>query len=291
MSYKSLTPNVVTTAVSKRDLDMSTARTVMMTCFALPDELIFVDCGAILEDALRFRHDMEDLYQRKTTHLLLTHTHWDHCFAMKAFEDVTIVASLKGVQAIKKCIETQKGTGRKVPKNKIFNDSELREAYESSILLIPDIGVKKTATIGPTGQEILFSHTGGHSADSAFIYSPSEKILCTGDNLLTCYAQSVGSGKKMMESYQYWETLDILHVIPGHGDIVGKEYITKVRMYFEELINVLRELKAQGLHIEEVLTHEKLPSYFGKSQKEWIEGSRYHTEWLNFGIKYWYRNI
>lgn len=287
-----VTDNVVSTVVSKNKdnlSDLSAARTTTMTCFALPDELIFVDCSAILKDAQRFRYHMENRFQKETTHLLLTHTHWDHCFAMQAFEDVNIVASPQGVQSIKRQIKSQKGSNRKVPK-KYANDPELKESYENAVLQIPDIS-KDELTLGPEDQKILFRRTGGHSSDSAFVYSQSEKTLCTGDNLLTWYAQLVGNGKKMLETYHYWESLDIINVIPGHGNVVGKDYITRVRTYFEELISVLKELKTQGLRIEEVLTHKRLPEYFGRTQEEWIEGSQYHTGWLNLGIKYWYKNL
>jgi glyoxylase-like metal-dependent hydrolase (beta-lactamase superfamily II) len=98
--YTDITKNVVITTGSTD----STApiQTVTITCIALPDELIFVDCGVFPKIASQFRSDMEKRFQRNTSHLLLTHTHWDHIFAMEAFEDVTVVTSKVGIQYLKR---------------------------------------------------------------------------------------------------------------------------------------------------------------------------------------------
>ncbi|MFX0030480.1 MAG: MBL fold metallo-hydrolase, partial [Candidatus Hermodarchaeota archaeon] len=81
------------------------SETVSITCIALPTELIFVDCGCYPEVVRKFRLDMETKFQRKTSHLLLTHTHWDHVIAMDEFRDVHIVCSKAGLQGIKNIIK------------------------------------------------------------------------------------------------------------------------------------------------------------------------------------------
>jgi glyoxylase-like metal-dependent hydrolase (beta-lactamase superfamily II) len=260
-----------------------------MTCFQVSSGLAFVDCGVIFRDAAQFRREMEKKFHKETSHLLLTHTHWDHCFAMKAFEDCTIITSQKGFNSLKTMKTRRKDGNIRVPQH-MTADPDLKEAMETAELLIPQVSVKDTFSMGDH-QELMFCSTGGHSPDSAFIYSPSERTLCAGDNLLTCYAQLVGNGKKMLEIYHRWESMDIQQVIPGHGRVVGKEYITCVRTYFEALIGALRELKQKGYSLEEVMTHPRLPDYFGTQQPEWIENSPYHEGWLNLGISYWYKNV
>ena len=95
----------------------------------------------------------------------------------------------------------------------------------------------------------------------------------------------------MLETYRHWETLDIDHVIPGHGEVVSKEYITKVRSYFDELICTLKELGDTQLDCKRILKHPKLPTYFGSNHASWIEGSQYHTGWLNNSIIYWCKKL
>lgn len=285
--YSDVTEKVV--AVISSGEQVEPFQTATMTCIVL-QELVFVDCGVLPQAALKFRSDMERRFQKNTSHLLLTHTHWDHMFAMEAFEDVTVVASKVGVNSLKKNLNGMfsKEKREKRAKTRFGDAKEIAECYVNAKLFLPHVGVKEELFIGPK-KEVIFTVIGGHSRDSASIYIPKERVLCTGDNLLSCYAQLPGNPVKTLEIFHYWEMLDIEYVIPGHGNVVGKEYIIMVRTYFEELLSVLEDLKAQNLPVKEVLNHPDLPPYFGKNHPTWVEGGEYHTQWLESNIKSWYK--
>ncbi|MHA2246644.1 MAG: MBL fold metallo-hydrolase [Candidatus Hodarchaeales archaeon] len=227
-----------------------------MTCINLSEALIIVDCGADAEKARKFRYTMEEHFERKISHLLLTHAHWDHSDALSIFQDVTVIISKKGAVKIK-----------------------------------ADVKVAETFTIGSKGNKALFQVSEGHSPDSAYVYYPSDLVLLAGDNLLSCYAQVFSNGKKVLELYRSWESLDMKYIIPGHGFVINKNYLTNVRIYFDDLIEVLTELKSQGLTISQVLKHADLPEYCYKNHSKWEEGGRRHTGWLNSGIKYWFKHV
>ncbi len=291
MPYTKVTDNIFTSSFSStvQANGAEPVTTSAITCIALPDELVFIDCGISSKFAAQFRKDMEEKFQRRTSHLLLTHLHRDHYWAMGAFKGSNVVSSKKERSYLKntlKNIESRKDQWAK----RYHSNEAVAKAIVDANLFLPNICVKEELSIG-SDKGIIFKVAGGHSAGSAYVYSPSERVLCTGDNLLTCYAQLLGDGEKMLEIYRYWETLDIEHVIPGHGEVVSKEYITKVRRYFEELVSILKELQDKQLDLKSILGHPKLPTYFGRNHASWIEGSRYHTEWLNKSIAYWHRKI
>ena len=97
--YDEISDNVVVMYPSKPRNPMNDApQTVTTTCIALPDELVFVDCGIYPDLATKFRTDMEEKYQRKCSHLFLTHTHWDHIMAMEVYKDTNVVASESGIK-------------------------------------------------------------------------------------------------------------------------------------------------------------------------------------------------
>lgn len=290
MTYSNVTRNVVTATGFSPDEHVEPFQTSTMTCMVLPHELVFVDCGIIPKIASEFRSDMEERFQKDTSHLLLTHVHWDHIFGMEAFEDVRIVASTVGITYLKRNLKGMFSRERreKTAKRRFSNRKEIAECCKNAKLLLPHIGVTEELRIGPK-EEVIFKVIEGHSKDSACIYAPEEQVLCTGDNLLTYYAQLPGNPRETLEIFGFWETLDINYVIPGHGDVVRKEYITMVRTYFEELLSVLKILKAQHLPLKDVLNHPSLPHYFGKDQPTWTEGGKYHTEWLEKNVKSWYK--
>ena len=76
------------------------------------------------------------------------------------------------------------------------------------------------------------------------------------------------------------------------GSLVPRDKAKKVTHY-KSLVDssLAKELKAQGLNINQVLKHADVPEYCYKDHPLWEEGGRRHTGWVNSGIKYWYRHV
>ncbi|MFX0114206.1 MAG: hypothetical protein ACFFB3_06635 [Candidatus Hodarchaeota archaeon] len=292
--YIEVTDKIVTTALYPYETDqlLRTYETGTMSCIATESGLIFVDCGAIVKDAQKFRKDMEQRFERPTTHLLLTHDHWHCTYGMTAFEDekIDVVISSVGRSYFRKNFKNGVSDRWKERILQAFPDDErLRESILEGSLFIPNIGVPREKSFGPEAGQVVFRTCRGHSAAGAYVYVPSEKTLFGGGNLNTCYAQIVWP-IDVVETYKEWEKLDIGHVIPGHGPVVPLSYVSRVREYFEQLLGKLRELKPEGLTAEQVLKHNDLPEYPHKG-KSWVEGSAYHTRALERLVKYWYGRV
>jgi hypothetical protein len=85
--------------------------------------------------------------------------------------------------------------------------------------------------------------------------------------------------------------MDIEYFVPGNGPVVQKDFVTELRIYSEELIEKLTELKKEGLELKQIIDHPDLPEYPGKKRESWIEGSDYHTGFVNKTIEWWLRQI
>ncbi|MFW9917573.1 MAG: hypothetical protein ACFFGZ_18380 [Candidatus Thorarchaeota archaeon] len=294
LQYVEVTDNVVTATLYPKEIEGHTLRmyeTGTMSCIALKSELMFVDCGAIVKDARRFREDMETRFQKPTTHLFLTHDHYHCTYGMIAFEDVTVVSSSVCQSYFRKNFKKGVSDRRKEGILRAFPDDErLRESILENALFIPQIGVRaQSEQLFGEEDQVAFRSCRGHSAASGYIYVPNEKVLFTGGNLNSCYAQMIVP-LATVEVYRTWESLDIDFVVPGHGSIVDKSYISRIREYFEQLLHKLRELKPEGLSAEQVVNRNDLPEYPHKG-KNWTEGSQYHTQAVDWLVKYWYGRV
>jgi glyoxylase-like metal-dependent hydrolase (beta-lactamase superfamily II) len=265
--------------------------TATMSCVALPDELYFIDCGAIPKYAIKFREDMEKQFNRKTTYLMLTDIAWEHAYGMQAFSDVNIIITSVGKSFFNKNLKNNyiDSIKEQIIRN-YADDEELRESLLASSLYVPKIGVSKEKEFGPSEKKLLFKLTKCHSSRSAIIYIASEKTLFTGDNLTTCFPP-FSWFIALKDIYEEWEKLDIQYVVPGHGPVVKKSYITQLRQYYEDLIIELRKLKKQGYTVKQVQKYDNFPEYPGKKQKDWIKDSQLHSGRINSMIKYWYNQI
>ncbi|MFX1336419.1 MAG: hypothetical protein ACFFAM_18445 [Promethearchaeota archaeon] len=292
LEHIQLTKNIVTTSMNPREVQklLRSYETQTMSCLILEDELFFVDTLARIDLTKQFRQDMEKRFKKPTTHLLLTHDHWHCAFGMSVFEDVTVAISSAGKSYYRKNLKY--GVYEKF-KNRIIrnipDDDKLRELLLEAPLFVPHVGISNIRYFGQN-DEVFFKVIGMHTRPSSMIYVKPDKTLFTGGALNTVYGQSIWP-LQAIELYREWEKMEIDYVVPGHGFVTDKQYITIIRKYFEELVAKLRELKNQGLTKTQVLKHNDLPEYPGKKQKSWIEGSDFHTKVMNNLIKWWYGQI
>ena len=291
--YYEISDNVVVMYPSKPRNPMNDApQTVPTTCIVLPNELIFVDCGGYPDSVAKFRVDMEEKYQRKCSHLLLTHTHWDHMLAMEVFEDTSIVASELGIEELSNFLTILKNQEPdKWPTLLNTEDKEVIDILNKVELFVPSKGIKKELRIGPKDNEVIYRVIGGHSKDSAYVYVPSERVLCGGDNLIECYAQLSGNPSETLTIYEHWASIDFDYAIPGHGKVVKKDFVLDIKRYFEKLISALENLIKQKIPRKEVITHPSIPEYFGKRRPDWREGCFPNSNWIEMTIRSWYRYL
>ncbi|MHA1932822.1 MAG: MBL fold metallo-hydrolase [Promethearchaeota archaeon] len=293
MAYIQVSENVFVMPSSRASNPLKNApQTVTSTCIALPNELVFVDCSPYPELSLKFRLDMEEKFARKTSHLLLTHTHWDHILSMQVFKDVDTVSSETGINELNNFLNTLNNTEEdKWSGLFLIEEQEIVDIFKTVKLSPPNVLVKKEFRIGKEPYELIFRVLGGHSNDSASIYFPFEKVLCAGDNLIECFAQLPGTPSETLEIYRYWESLDIEKIVPGHGNIVDKNYLVKIKHYFENLYSALEILIDQRIPRKKILDHPSLPKYFAESQLGWTESGNSDMKWLEMTIKSWYRHL
>ncbi|MHA1912788.1 MAG: MBL fold metallo-hydrolase [Promethearchaeota archaeon] len=290
MEYIEISDNIVVMYSNKEyNLLNSAPQTVPSTCICFPNNLIFVDCGAYPDIALKFRQDMEARFKKSTSHLLLTHTHWDHTLAMEVFEDIDIVASERGIQDLGSFIKVLKSKEQdKWPTILNTEEEKIIQILKDVKLFLPNISVREEFKIR---EDVIYRIIGGHSADSAEVYFPKEKVICAGDNLVECYAQLPGNPDETIEILKHWESLDLDYIVPGHGKVVKQDFLVKLKTYFENLIYSLEELIKQNITRRDILTHPTLPYYFGKDHPNWIEGCFPNSNWIEMTIRSWHRYL
>jgi len=293
MQVQQITENVfIANFLDKKRSKINDApQTITITCIALPNQLIFVDCGVYTKAIMEFRKQMEEYFQRKTSHLLLTHIHWDHILAMKAFKDVDVVIAKKGITGLKRSYSGYLNPTQRKDRANIYKkeDPEIAKDIEKAELFIPNITVKDELEIGEEDQKIIFKVIGNHTAESACVLIPSEKIMCTGDNLITTYPQLISSSFDTVEMYKSWEDMDVELFIPGHGNPVKKDYVKSIRQYYESLIDFLKIKIEQKTSVRKILKDEKLPKYFAIGSDDWSYGCRPDDNWIETEITRWHR--
>jgi glyoxylase-like metal-dependent hydrolase (beta-lactamase superfamily II) len=257
-----------------------------ITCIAMDEGLVFVDCGMKTEFVAEFRKKMEKKYNKKTIALLLTHVHIDHFLGMAAFNDVKVVAAEAGKNLFNRQLAIEFNDQRIEAYTKIF--PKFRESIGTAKPFLPNTWVKDEMTFGSPKGGVIFRNTGGHSSCSSNIYFKKEGILVAGDLIqadqYVYFGDPTTSLSKWIDTLKKWETMNIVKICPGHGRVVDRSYLKQVWTFFERMISAVKKLKADQVPIEKVVNHPSLPKGYWPQN---IEKPR----WWNYCISSLYQKI
>ena len=225
-----------------------------IVCIALDNELVIVDTGLFTETALEFREEMESKFSRKTSTLLITHGHIDHFFAMGVFSDCKIVAAESSKQRFDRFVNLEFTDEIIDNFNRVFPG--FSKAVQSAKLRMPDMWINDSSFFGDKN-ELEFKIIGGHSSCSSSIYFSLEKILMAGDliqaEVYPYFGEPDTDMSAWIENLKEWENMDINYILPGHGRILERDYASKVKQFFEEIVKELKIMKKNGIKEEEMI--------------------------------------
>jgi len=224
-----------------------------------------------------------------------THFHWDHWHGNEAYpaaypgaEIVTNQITREAMR--KKGLKRIQDHVRQVPQEiaklesdlaaakapdaraKVETDLRLARAYlgEVSALqpALPTIAFEQTMKIYRRDREVHLLHLGrAHTEGDVFVYLPKEKIVVTGDALIG-WTPYMGDGypEDWARTLDRLAELDFTHIIMGHGDVAGRDWLRTFRAYVHDMVEAVREEVATGATLDEVKqrvpprlapTHEK----------------------------------
>ena len=276
MNYREVSPNVILKIVKTGS---------NIACLALENELVFVDTGLVTEEAIEFRREMEQKFEKKATKLILTHGHIDHFFAMDAFSDCELIAAEGARPKLERFIDLEFTEERVERFAQVF--PAMREAVKTAKLHMPDRWISENFSIGEK-RELEIQVLGGHSSCSTSIFYVPDKIMLVGDliqaDVYPYFGEPDTDIHGWINSLKKWEEMDIAYILPGHGEVLKKEYSTKVRIYFEKLISCLREFRKEKLTEEQILARPELDEGY------WPKGAERKPAY-NFSITNLYKKI
>ena len=235
-------------------------------------EVLVVDSCYLPSSA---REDIAQIRQwtnKAVRYLVNTHWHFDHTMGnaayWEAFSPLTIIAQAetakqsagynpgwferfpKRAEAFKQALESGKAdNGKPLTESEI---KEYREAiagidpvyaeFKSIIDRTPNLTFSEELTIDLGNREVQIKHLGrGNTAGDAIVYLPKEKILITGDLLISPVPYLFGGyPADFVKTLERLALLEAETIVPGHGGVfrgeIGKTYIKQVHDFLKAVV-------------------------------------------------------
>jgi len=252
---------------------------------------------------------LRDITTKPVRYVVNTHFHWDHWHGNEAYPaaypDAEIVTNQLTREAmVKKGLKRIQDHVRQVPGEtarlradlaaagtparhaKLEADLRLAESYLAEVNALrpalPTMAFERTMTLYRRDREIQLLHLGrAHTEGDVFVYLPKEKVVITGDAVIG-WTPYMGDGypEDWVATLDRLAQLDFTHIIMGHGDVAGRDWLRTFRGYIHDMVEAVREEVGAGATLEEVKqrvppklapTYEKPFSTYG-DYRPWRQG-------------------
>ncbi|MGC5617371.1 MBL fold metallo-hydrolase [Georgenia sp. Z1491] len=201
---------------------------------------------------------------RRVDLLLLTHAHPDHCTGSSLVTGAEVVSHAATAAALEAPVHAPPG---------VFEPITVGDAHA----VVPGRTFETGLTLTRGDEPIEVRHPGviAHTTGDAYVWFPERSLLLAADLVFeggTPFALS-GSVTGWLTALDELRTLAATTVVPGHGEIAGRDVIDDVAEYLELVLEAAGRGLAAGLTPLECARDTDLGRFVGLIDPERIAGN------------------
>jgi glyoxylase-like metal-dependent hydrolase (beta-lactamase superfamily II) len=257
------------------------------------DGVVVVDSHSKPSAARLLVEQIKGITSKPVRHVINTHFHWDHWQGNEVYPSVygnveVITTEItrealqtEGLKRIQEQINTVPDEINKLQaeiaaatslERKVRLENDLRQAEQYLVELkalrptLPTVTFENSMRLLKTDREIQLRYLGrAHTAGDLFVYLPKEKVVVTGDAVIG-WSPFMGDGYPLdwVPTLQRLEKLDFTHMIMGHGQVAGKDWLHLFSNYIGQLVDAVTRHVGAGValpDIKRLVPEELAPRY------------------------------
>ena len=206
--------------------------------------VVVIDTSLFRSKAEELRNYISSLTRKPILAVFNTHYHPDHTFGNSAFDSPIIAHEITRLKMESMNEEYIDDIRRKM-------GEEMEEEFRNFELKIPTETFKRTRKIDLGNRSITFLHVGGHTEDSSIAIVEPEMVIFCGDILVNGYHPEIVNDSNLDEWIDALRKLlyyDVSKVVPGHGEVGGRDSIERMLEYMETLGDFVKNYEKRRIH-------------------------------------------
>jgi glyoxylase-like metal-dependent hydrolase (beta-lactamase superfamily II) len=253
-------------------------------------DVVIVDDHVSPAAAWALVEEIKELTDKPVRYVINTHFHYDHAHGNQIFGfgvDIigheftremllgkatqmplyqSYVNGLPGqIQNLKNRLSAEQDPARRTTLQNQLQSAENNLASQKELrATAPNVTLRTQMTLHRGSREIQIRYLGrAHTAGDVVVYLPQEKIVITGDMMVTGLSNmSDGYLNEWAATLDELKKLDFDTIVPGHGEaFTDKARIDYYQAYLRDAWTQLSEMKRQGVPAEEAAKRADLTKH------------------------------
>lgn len=218
--------------------------------------LVLIDTPYLPQEIQQWKEAIAKLSDKEIAYVIDTHHHFDHCLGNALFSPNVVAHQSTYEEMVR-----PDGTMRHYF---VSTSEDLTAEVKKQIYDLP-LGLPRFTFsdrmwlhLGDATIELI--HIGGHTNSTILIYLIEDKVLFTGDAVVSNMHPYKGQAnfRHWIEGLERIQEMDIDVIIPGHGEICHKADAKGMLEYFQQMWDRVLELRREGCAKDKVVerTHD-----------------------------------
>jgi glyoxylase-like metal-dependent hydrolase (beta-lactamase superfamily II) len=216
------------------------------------DGIVMIESPYRPSDAIKWRQEVES--KGKIKYLINTEPHDDHT-AGDFFFDVPIIAQEKNREYL------MSADVNITLQTLALIDPCSEELVKGYKFRLPSITFSKNLNLYSGKHSFILINLPGHTPGETAIYLPEERVVFTGDNVTYRLHGFLHEANPIawLESLKRIGEMDVDYIVPGHGDVCDKRYLSEQTVFIEGSLETVKEAINKGWTKEEAIS--KIPRF------------------------------
>jgi cyclase len=256
--------------------------------------ILLLDCPVRPTDSRKWQAEVAPLSPRGIQFLISTDYHGDHVTGAAFVENATFIAPQLVYDQI---LRTK---GRDSFSKKIFTEtlrdqghSDEAATIEAAVVPLPQICFDDSLYLHLTPLTFEIRRFGGHTPACSLVYIPEENVVFAGDIVIEspCPGMRDANVGDWLRALDWIQGLPIEKIVPGHGNIGGKEILVKLGNYLTDIRENMTRLVKNGLEKHEAVADPSFDRFYQADTNSGSYWARQREETFKKGLEKLYGDV
>ncbi|MFC2037746.1 MBL fold metallo-hydrolase [Chloroflexota bacterium] len=209
--------------------------------------VILIDTPMLPDQAREWLSEIQRRTGERIIYIVNTDHHRAHVIGNQHFPTATVIAHEHAWKEMKSYGDSFRTRLINMYRDRI--PEAVAEWKQHLEIIKPEVTFSGRTVLFKGDKEIHLIPVGGHTPATSVVYMPNEKLLFTGDVVITDRPPflSQGNTKEWLQALTYLRKLRYDVLIPGHGEPTGKEATENMSKYLRMVRRKVRSAYRSGL--------------------------------------------